>query len=142
MHRIRVHDPSHGLFVRIHVRRRHIFFRPDEVEQLRGIAASHSFELTHRHLLRITNDSSLCSTKRNIDHSTFPGHPRCQRSNLVDIHIWRVANSSLCRATREVVLHAIAFEDLNPARIHSRGNIDFEFPVGYAHHGVQDPDRD
>ncbi len=34
VHRIRVHDPRHCLFVGIHVGRGHIFFRSDEVQQL------------------------------------------------------------------------------------------------------------
>ena len=137
VHRIRIHDPCHRLFVRIHVGRRHVFLRSDEVDQLRRVTSGHSFKLAERHLRRIANDAALRSPKRNIHNRTFPGHPCCKRANFINIHVWRITNAALCRAAREVVLHTKAFEHLNAARVHARRNVNLQLAIRHAHHGVQ-----
>ena len=48
VHRIRVHDPRHGLLVRVHVRRGNVDFRADELVDLRGIAPCHALQFARR----------------------------------------------------------------------------------------------
>src|SRR5713226_9269138 len=67
MHGIRVHDPRHRLLVCIHVRSRHILLWPDEIKQLGRVAARHSFQLTERHLQRVTDDAALCAAERHVN---------------------------------------------------------------------------
>ena len=59
VHGIGVHDPGHGLLVGIHVGRGNIFFRPDEFDEFRGVAARHAFEFAERHFFGIANDCRL-----------------------------------------------------------------------------------
>src|SRR4029079_4027999 len=95
VHRVGAHDPRHRLLVRIHVGSRHVLFWPNEVEQLCGITPRHALELAHGHLLRIADDSSLCTAEWNVDHRALPRHPRRERTHLVDIHIGRITDSAL-----------------------------------------------
>ena len=51
VHGVGVHDPGHGLLVGIHVGRGNVFFRPDEVDDLRGVAPGHALEFALAHQL-------------------------------------------------------------------------------------------
>ena len=44
VHGVGIHDPRHGLLVGIHVRSGNVFFRTDELDELRGVATSNFFE--------------------------------------------------------------------------------------------------
>ena len=54
VHGIRVHDPSHGLFVGIHVGCGNVFFGTDKFEQLGGIAA----------VIRPVRPSTFCGDRK------------------------------------------------------------------------------
>ena len=75
VHGVGVHDPGHGLLVGAHVRCGNVFFRSDELDEFGGIAASHAFELTLRHLFGIADDPALGSAEGDIDDGALPGHP-------------------------------------------------------------------
>src|SRR6185503_474150 len=103
VHGVGIHDPCHRLLVGIHIGRRDVLLWSNEVEQLCGITPRHALQLAHRHLLRIADDSALRASKRNIDDSTLPRHPRGESADLVEAHVGRVAYSALGWTTREVV---------------------------------------
>src|SRR6266852_582793 len=84
VHRVRVHDPSHGLFVSADVGRWDVALRTQPIGQFRGIAASKPLELSSGHLPRIANHSALRAAKGNIYYRAFPRHPSGQRAHFVD----------------------------------------------------------
>src|SRR5205085_10460814 len=117
--------------------RRDVFFWSNEVEQLGRVTARHAFEFAGRHLLWIADDSALGAAKRHIDHSAFPRHPGGERAYFVERDVRCVADSAFGWPTSEVVLHAIAFEDLYAAGVHFGGNVDLQLAVRNAQDGVQ-----
>src|SRR5437764_4511907 len=130
VHGIGVHHPGHDLFVGIHVGRGNIFFRADEFDQFSGVAASHAFQFTHRHFVRIANDAALGAAERNIHHGTFPGHPAGQGANLVQGDIGRITNSALGRAACDGVLHTESGENFQLAIVHHDRNVNDDFASG------------
>ena len=117
VHGVGVHDPRHGLLVGVHVRRGNILLRPDELDDLRRVAARHALQLAAAHVLGIADDAALGSAERNVHHRALPGHPTGQRAHFVQRHIGRVADAALARAARDVVLHAEAREHVDHAVI-------------------------
>src|SRR6185369_952718 len=70
-----VHDPGHGLRIRVNIGRRDVSIRPDDWSDLESIPAREPFEFSLRHALRITNYAALSSSIRNSHGGAFPGHP-------------------------------------------------------------------
>src|SRR6202007_3295384 len=95
MHGIRVHDPRHRLFVGVDIRGGHIFFRPNKLNQFRGVAAGHALQLANRHLLGVANHAPFGATKWNVDHGALPRHPAGQRAYLIEGYIGGIADSTL-----------------------------------------------
>src|SRR6476646_8725190 len=118
MHGIRIHNPGHCLLISVHIGGRNIFFGPNEIEQFRRIPSSHSLQLADRHLLRVTNNSALRTSKWNVHHSTLPCHPCSQCTNLIQAHVWCVTNPTLGRSSGKVMLNAISLKHLNTTRVH------------------------
>src|SRR5579883_1069565 len=83
VHRIGIEDPRHDLLVRIDVRCRNVTVRSEHIEHVCCKAPRDLFDLLHRELARVATDTALCSTKRNIYNSALPGHPRCERFDLI-----------------------------------------------------------
>src|SRR5208282_2054823 len=68
VHGVGIHDPSHGLLVGIHVGRGDVFFRADEFEEFRRVAAGHPLQLALRHFVWIADDATLGAAERNVHH--------------------------------------------------------------------------
>src|SRR6202011_767733 len=137
VHRVCVHHPSHDLFVGIYIRGGDVFLRADEFNQFSGVAPCHALELAHRHLVRIANDTALGASKRDIDHSAFPGHPAGQRAYFIERHIRRVADSAFGRTARDRMLYPKAGENFKMAIVHLYRYVDSEFAVGITQHAPQ-----
>src|SRR5688572_18277173 len=137
MHRECIHDPRHGLLVRVHVGGRDVLVRSDKVDKLGRVTTRHTLKLADRHLLGIANDPALTTAERNVYDRTFPSHPCGQSFDLVKCHIRGVTNTALRRAASEVVLHAEPFKHLDMPRIHTHGDINFDLTAWDAHHGVE-----
>ncbi len=123
VHRIRIHDPGHGLLVGVHVRRWNILLRPDEIDNLRRVAACHPLQLALAHLLGVADHSAFGPAKRNIDHRALPGHPTGQRPHFIQRYVRRVAYAALAGAAGNRVLHPEAGEHLDLAAIQSYGKM-------------------
>src|ERR1051326_1141755 len=115
MHRVGVHEPSHSRLVGVHIGSGNVLLRSDEIEQLCCVTPRHALELTHGHLLRVTDDAALGAAEWNIHHCALPCHPRRQRANFVDVHVRRITDAALCWTTSKVMLHAKALKNLNAA---------------------------
>src|SRR5207249_1247881 len=72
VHGIGVHDPGHGLFVRVHVGRGNVALRTDELADFSGVSASDAFELTFAQQFGLADDAALTTTEGNVDHGAFP----------------------------------------------------------------------
>ena len=75
VHRVGVHDPGHGLLIGVHVGSGDVDLRPDEIEQLGGIAARDALQLAGREQIGIADHAALAAAERDVDHRAFPGHP-------------------------------------------------------------------
>ena len=130
MHGIGVHDPRHGLLVGIYIGGGYVFFRPDEFDDLRGVATRHALEFAHRHFVGIANHAALGSAERNVDDRALPSHPAGQRAYFVERDIGSVANTALAGASCNRVLHAKASEDLEVAVVHADREVHDHFAIG------------
>ncbi len=118
VHAVGVHDPRHDLIVGVDVGRGHVLLRADGVDDLGDVAARQRLELAPRHPRRIADDAALAAAERHVRDGAFPGHPRRERRDLVERDVGVIADAALGRAERDVVLHAIAGEDLDLAVVH------------------------
>ena len=123
VHGIGVHDPGHGLFIGIHVGRGNVDLRPDEIEQLRGVAARDALQLAHGMDVGIADDAALAAAEGDVDHGALPGHPGGQRAHLVKVDVGSVADAALGRSARNGMLHAIAGEHLQPPVVQHHGDV-------------------
>ena len=132
VHRVGVHDPRHDLLVGVHVGRRDVLLGSDRVDDLRDVAACERFDLALRHLRRIANHAALAAAEWNVRDGALPRHPRRERRHFVERDAGMIANASLRRSERDVVLHAIAGEDLDLAvvHLHRARDDDLAFGVG------------
>ena len=124
VHRVGVHDPGHRLAVRVHVRRGDVPLGPDDDADLGRVAAGQALELAQRELLGIDDDAALGAAVGDVDDRALPGHPHRQGLDLVEGHALVVADAALGRAAAQVVLDAIAGEDLDAAVVHLHREVD------------------
>ena len=134
VHGVGVHDPGHGLLVGAHVGRGNVFFRPDELDQLGGVAAGHALQLALGHLLGVADDAALGAAEGDVDHRALPGHPGGQGADFVERDVGRVADAALARAARDGVLDAVAGEDFDAAVVHGHGDMNDDLAGGIAQH--------
>ena len=118
VHAVGVHHPRHDLIVGVDVGRRHVLFRTDGVDDLGDVAARQRLELAARHPRRIADDAALAAAERDVRDGALPCHPRGERGDFVERHVRVVADAALGRSERDVVLHAVAGEDLDLAVVH------------------------
>ena len=130
VHAVGVHDPRHDLIVGVHVRRRHVLVGADSVDDLGDVAAGQRFEFAARHPRRIADDAALAAAERHVRHGAFPRHPRRERRDFVERHVRVVADAALGRAQRDVVLDAVAGEDLDFAVVHLHRAGHDDLPLG------------
>ena len=128
-HGVFVHHPGHNLWRGVDVGRWNISLLADIVADGPNIGAAQSFELAHRQFLGVADDAALASPQGNVDHSRLPGHPGCQSADGVDGLVRVVAETTLRRATRVVVLHPKTFEHLRGTIIHTNGQCDVKLPA-------------
>ena len=118
VHAVGVHDPRHDLVVGVDVGRRDVLLGTDRVDDLGDVAARQRLELAPRHARGIADDAALAAAERDVRDGALPGHPRRERGHLVERHVRVIADAALRRAERDVVLHAVAGEDLDLAVVH------------------------
>ena len=101
----------------------------------RRVNASSSFELIAG---RVAGYAAFRAAERHIDQRALPGHPHGQRADVIDIRRRMESEAALGRAARDVVLHAIAREDLESIRRRSlHREMDRVLPLRDAQHGTQ-----
>ena len=130
VHAVGVHHPRHHLLVGVDVGRRHVLLGADRVDDLGDVAARQRFELAARHPRRIADDAALAAAERDVRDGALPRHPGGQRRHLVERHAGVIADAALGRAERDVVLHAIAGEDLDLAVVHLHRTGHGDLPLG------------
>ncbi len=127
VHGVGIHDPGHGLLIGVDVGRGNILLRPDEVDDLRRVAARHALQFALAHRLGVADDAALGAAEGNVDHGALPGHPTGQRAHFVQRDVGRVADAALARAAGNVVLHPEAGEHLDVAVIHGHRKMNNDF---------------
>src|SRR6266702_2645813 len=130
VHRVRVHDPSHGLFVGADVGRWDVALRTQPIGQFRGVAASEPLEFSAGHLPRIADHPAFGSAKRNIYHRALPGHPGRKRADFIDGYVGSKTDSALAWPAHRRMQHAIAGEHFQSSVIHPDGNVEGDFFAG------------
>ena len=118
VHAVGVHDPRHDLIVGVDVGRGHVLLGSDRVDDFRDVAARQRLELAPRHPRGIADDAALAAAERDVRDGALPRHPGGQRRDLVERHVGVIADAALRRTERDVVLHAVAGEDLDLAVVH------------------------
>src|SRR5919206_273081 len=140
-HRDGVHYPRHRLLVGVNVGRGDVSVGADDGRYLDGVAARQTFELAHRHGLRVADDSALAAAVRDVDGRALPSHPRRESFNLVERDVRVEAYAALRGAARDVVLPAVALEDADLAAVHLDGHRNDELPLrvpqDLPHRGIQ-----
>jgi hypothetical protein len=104
-----------------------VFFGPDEVDDLRCVAAGHALEFTLAEQLWIANHAALGAAEGYVDYCALPGHPAGQCAYFVQSDFGRVTDSAFSRAARDVVLNAKAGEHLNTTIVHGHGKMHYDF---------------
>ena len=94
-------------------------------------------ELAPRQLLGVDDDAALAAAERDADDRALPGHPHREGLDLVDRHVLVVADAALGRAATQVVLDAIAGEDLHGAVVHLHREVDVQLAARLAQHLAQ-----
>ena len=141
VHRVGVHHPGHDLGVGVDVRRRDVLLGPDQDLDLGEEAPGQALELLLAELLGIDDHAALAAAVRDADDRALPGHPHREGLDLVERDVLVVADAALGRAAAEVVLDAIAGEDLDGAVVHVDREMDGELAARLAqdeaHAGIQ-----
>ena len=126
VHGVRVHHPGHDLGVGVDVRRRDVLLGPDEDLDLGEEPAGQALQLLLAELLGIDDDAALAAAVRDADDRALPGHPHREGLDLVERDVLVVADAALGRAAAQVVLDAIAGEDLDRPVVHVDREVDGE----------------
>ena len=126
VHGVGVHYPGHGAFVGVHVGRRDVFLRSDDVDDGRGVAAGDTFEFDLGHDGGVTDDAAFAAAVGEIDDCALPGHPGGEGADLVEGNVGRVADAAFGGAAGDGVLDAVAGEDLDLAIVKHDGDGDGE----------------
>src|SRR6202050_2100634 len=133
VHRVSVHDPSHGLLVGAEIGRGNVPLRPDELDNFSGIAARDALDLALGKFRRIADDATLRAAERNVNDSAFPRHPGRKCANFVERYVGCEADAALAWTAHDRMVHAVAYEDLHVPVIESYRNVDGDFLIGVLH---------
>ena len=137
VHRVGVHHPGHGLSVRVQVRGRDVLLGTDQDADRGGIATRETLELAHRELLGVDAHTSLAATEGDAHHGALPGHPHGQCANHAGRDVRVVAETALGGTPTQVVLDAVAGEELHAAVIHVHREGHDKFALGLTQDGPQ-----
>ena len=132
VHRVGVHHPGHDLGVGVDVRRRDVLLGSDEDLDLGEEAAGQALELLLAELLGVDDDAALAAAVRDADDRALPGHPHGEGLDLVERDVLVVADAALGRPATEVVLDAVAGEDLDGSVVHVDREMDGQLAAGLA----------
>ena len=110
---------------------------PDQDLDLREEAPGQGLELLLAELLRVDDDAALAAAVRDADDRALPGHPHRERLDLVEADVLVVADAALGRAAAEVVLDAVAGEDLDRAVVHLHREVDGQLAARLAQDAAQ-----
>src|SRR5262249_59213244 len=80
-------------------------------------------QLAHGEPARIDDHAALGAAVGDVDDGALPGHPHRQRFDLVQGDVWVVPDAALGGAAIDVVLDAVAGEDLYAAVVHLDGEV-------------------
>ena len=133
-HAVGVHDPRHGLRIRVDIGRGNVFIRSNDRRNFVCITAGEAFELVLGELVWIANNPPFRSTERKIDDGALPGHPGSQSFHLIKSDLRVIANAAFAGTSRAVVLHAESVEHVNRAVVHLDGQRKRERPPRAAQH--------
>ena len=137
VHGISVHDPRHGLWIGIDIGRRHIALGPDDVHDLRGIAARDALQFTGRQQVGIANHSAFGAAEGNIHHRAFPCHPGGQGPHFVQRHIRRETDSAFGRTAHDGMMHTIAGENFVASVVQHHRDADLQLERGHSQNLAQ-----
>ena len=130
VHAVGVHHPRHDLIVGVDVGRGHVLLRPDRVDDLGDVAPRQRLELALRHPRRVADDAALAAAEGDVRDRALPRHPGRERRDLVERDVGVIADAALGRTERDVVLDAVAGEDLDLAVVHLHRTRDDDLPLG------------
>ncbi len=137
VHGVRVHEPGHDLGRGVDVRRRDVALGPDQDRDLGEEPAAESLELPLGQLLGVDGDAALAAAVRDAHDRALPGHPHREGLDLVERDVLVVPDAALGGAAAEVVLDAIAGEDLDGSVVHVHREVDRELAARLAQHVAQ-----
>ena len=117
--RVLVENPGHHLGVRGDVGCRYVAIGTEHDGDALREAAGEPLELELGEPLGVYRDAALGAAERNVHERGLPRHDRRQAEHLVMVCIGVVADPSLARASRAVVLDAVAGKDLDAPVVHA-----------------------
>ena len=132
LHRVGVHHPGHGLLVGADVGGGDVVRGADQRADLAGVAAGHPLELGGAVTTRVDADAALGAAVGHVEQGALPRHPHREGAYLVEGDVGRVAKAALGRSAGEVVLHAVADEQLDLAAVAAQRDADGHFATGVA----------
>jgi len=74
----------------------------------------------------IADDTAFRPTEWDVHNRALPSHPCGERFHFIGRYVGMIANPSLARSARDVVLHAVSGQDFHLAVIHLRGQGNFQ----------------
>jgi hypothetical protein len=86
------------------------------------VSARQRFELPRRHPGWIADDATFPAAEGDVGDGALPSHPGGEGGDLVERDVGVIADAALGRAECDVVLDAIAGEDLDLAVVHQHGH--------------------
>ncbi len=127
--RVLVEDPRHDLPVRVHVGRGDVLGGADEVVDAVDELARHALALSVAERVGFHRDAALGAAEGDARDGRLPGHQRGQRGDLCGVHMMVIAEATLERAARVVVLDAEADEGAHRAVVHPHVQLDADLPM-------------
>src|SRR5262245_23177638 len=129
LHRVRVHDPGHGLLVGPHVRGHDVHPRADDRQDFLGVPAGQAFQFPLAHLGRVAGDPALGPGERQVHDADLPGHPHGQGRDLAKVPLRGVAQTPLRCSARDRVLDPVAAERCDLAAVQADRDGDDQRPL-------------
>ena len=83
------------LVIGVDVRRGHVLFGSDRVDDFRDVAAGERFELAPGHACGVADDAALAAAERHVRHGAFPRHPGGERRDFIEAHVGVIADPTL-----------------------------------------------
>ncbi len=124
-----INHPCHNLPIGIHIWCWHIIKRSKIFVELLYPSARKSFEFSFRKGLGIDDDTSLPSSKWEIEGCRLDTHPSRESHNFILVHILMIPNTTLVWTTSCIVLTAVASEDTSCSIVHENWYRDFDDPL-------------